>query len=1086
MAKKKIVVAICLTTLVFCSACNAVKNTDDKSKSKKEEDTKIETSKSNQKEENATIRVPEIKVSNNDKSDIKDSYTQKPVDKTDSKPDKNESNKPNKKPGNNNSGKYVFENNKIINSNINKSKVNFNLPKTAYIKDNLKISDKLIKTIIIDNVKKDGKIVNADKYIISTLGKEGGNIAFKEAGSYTLKFKGVDTEGKSYSLTSTLKVYPVIETKFNIPDTSYTDKFIEVKPEFKHTSNVNWEIKKDGNVLNISKTIEGNLSDKGGKIRFKDSGKYEIRAYTKNALGRTFEYITNINIYPISNVSFNMDAISHTDKKVNVSVNIDKDMTIQWIINKDKNDKNIIGNTVNNLSNKGGSIQFTDTGDYTVKLVAKDKNGRSFTSSRNIKIYPFINVEFNLPKTAFTSNTIGIKTENTHKKSIKWDITKDNKNIKLSDAIIGNLDNNGGNIKFRNSGVYKLTAKVTDEAKREFVKTREITVYNEPTSGGGGSGSSNKAPSKPEVKVDVTNKVKDQKFLVNITADSTDPEGDEVTYEYIGKSENNYYEPGHYIIKVRSKDSKGKASAWVEFEFDVINNPPTKPVVKVDVTREYKDGKFLVNISAESTDSDINDKVTYEYLGKSQDNFYETGSYLLKVRAVDSFGDKSDWKEFTFDVINKPPTTPKLSADVTRKFKDGKFLVNITADSTDPEGDNLKFEYEGKPEDNYYSEGSHTVKVRAVDEYGSASSWSGIKFEIVNNPPTNPVVKADVTRQAKDGKFLVNLIVNSVDPDGDKITYEYVGKSEDGYYSIGKHTVRVRAVDEFGKASEWEEIKFEIVNNPPTNPVVKADVTRQAKDGKFLVNLIVNSVDPDGDKITYEYVGKSDDDYYSVGKYTVKVRAVDEFGEASEWEEIEFEIVNSPPSTPVIKRTPGGNNVLPGTPVTITADSTDPDGDDITYVWENRPSETYEYPLGRNVVRVKAVDSSGTESSSAAIVFFVMDSEGNGGMVLSGRDSVILEEGIEDATIANYTFTVPPVSGHNGNDYGRVKGYNIKTKTWEQLDYKTTSNGVTLTKELEKGVYSKLEFYYYTDHNCMYNKSNITYSVEYDFDVSVD
>ncbi len=32
---------------------------------------------------------------------------------------------------------------------------------------------------------------------------------------------------------------------------------------------------------------------------------------------------------------------------------------------------------------------------------------------------------------------------------------------------------------------------------------------------------------------------------------------------------------------------------------------------------------------------------------------------------------------------------------------------------------------------------------------------------------------------------------------------------------------------------------------------------------------------------------------------------------------------------------------------------------------------------------------------------------------------------------------------------------------------------------LKPGVSSKLEFYYYTPHNCMYNKSNITYSVEF-------
>ncbi|WP_157723484.1 hypothetical protein [Anaerotignum neopropionicum] len=60
--------------------------------------------------------------------------------------------------------------------------------------------------------------------------------------------------------------------------------------------------------------------------------------------------------------------------------------------------------------------------------------------------------------------------------------------------------------------------------------------------------------------------------------------------------------------------------------------------------------------------------------------------------------------------------------------------------------------------------------------------------------------------------------------------------------------------------------------------------------------------------------------------------------------------------------------------------------------------------------------------------------------------------------------------------------YNIKTGAWDQLDYGTTSNGISFTRALTAGTYSKLEMYYYTNHSCMYNKSNITYTVEYYFE----
>ena len=184
----------------------------------------------------------------------------------------------------------------------------------------------------------------------------------------------------------------------------------------------------------------------------------------------------------------------------------------------------------------------------------------------------------------------------------------------------------------------------------------------------------------------------------------------------------------------------------------------------------------------------------------------------------------------------------------------------------------------------------------------------------------------------------------------------------------------------------------------------------------------------------------------------------------------------------MITRTPDGNSVAPGVPITITASSSDPDGDAITYVWEGRPSQTSTaYPLGKNVVRVKAVDSTGAESPWAAIVFFVADPNSGGGMTLNGPESVILEQGIAGATITNYTFTVPPVSGHSGQDYGRVRGYNVLAGQWDQLDYATTTNGITFSRTLSPSVYSKLEFYYYTNHDCMYNKSNITYSVSFYF-----
>ena len=148
------------------------------------------------------------------------------------------------------------------------------------------------------------------------------------------------------------------------------------------------------------------------------------------------------------------------------------------------------------------------------------------------------------------------------------------------------------------------------------------------------------------------------------------------------------------------------------------------------------------------------------------------------------------------------------------------------------------------------------------------------------------------------------------------------------------------------------------------------DAEKAVKNG-----LVCYALSPDGskeliaDRENYQerhyrgaLFGMTADRYYPVGTHTVNVRAKDSYGGVSDWAAVTFSIANSAPTRPEITRTPGGNSVVPGTPVTITATSSDPDGDSITYVWEGRPSQTATYPLGKNTVRVKAVDSTGAES----------------------------------------------------------------------------------------------------------------------------
>lgn len=288
--------------------------------------------------------------------------------------------------------------------------------------------------------------------------------------------------------------------------------------------------------------------------------------------------------------------------------------------------------------------------------------------------------------------------------------------------------------------------------------------------------------------------------------------------------------------------------------------------------------------------------------------------------------------------------------------------------------------------------------------------------------------------------------------------YELLLRSKDGIITVtvfgkngGKQISRCSSAEEIEEVVSAHLEGYNTYIDPNLRRTDLPSGLRGGDEDVTVVNCLTADVDIRGPAHTEqklpettgdEWADRTADDYYALGQHTVRVRARDSFGDVSDWAEVDFEITNEAPERPVISRLPADGFVMPGTPVTITASAVDPDGDAVTYIWDNRPEETYVYPDGRQVVRVKAVDAFGAESSRNGLMFIVGDPNRGGGMVLIGPNSYLEEPGIEEATLIRYTFTVPPVDGHSGNDYGRVRGYNRITGQWDELDYGTTSNGI--------------------------------------------
>ena len=312
---------------------------------------------------------------------------------------------------------------------------------------------------------------------------------------------------------------------------------------------------------------------------------------------------------------------------------------------------------------------------------------------------------------------------------------------------------------------------------------------------------------------------------------------------------------------------------------DSENHDPTHPeveaIVEYDNFDKYKREYPLdIKIIKESIDPDKKDTITYECrykddngkyvikkLEKDENGYYliehrKAGHYEVDVRATDGHGGESAWIHVEFDP-NVAPTKPEISVTPT----DAKDFV----------------------EDKY-----------VYDEYGDKV----IKYPI-----------------------LLGIKKPSTDQDNDKITYEYkevlndgteVTVSENMYYSVGTHTVKVVDYDTHGGKAESNTVTFTIPepkkdpsNQSPTNTIsINHEIleyNKSKKEYKVKINA-EGSTDPDGDenKITYEYKLPNEDDkqgkpisevgYYPFGENTIEVRAKDANGGVSEWVTYKFNL----------------------------------------------------------------------------------------------------------------------------------------------------------------------------------------------------
>lgn len=903
----------------------------------------------------------------------------------------------------------------------------FTLPKTAYTGEEITIkSDSRYVNGVTWTALKNGLPAELSAVLEGELKNEGGKLKFKEPGSFTLIATAQNSQGVTVTCEQTISVYSVVTAHFSLPEAVHTDTavVVDLTAENLGANEVAWSLTRDGKEADIKTALTGQLTTSGGTVLFVEQGVYTLTASIMDEPGKTITAEDSVTVYPVAEVKLTLPTVSHTDKTITLKTETKEAEGLEaaWSLTRNGEAVEISDFIEGELT--GGDVRFKEKGVYALTLSLTDKTGRRFTNTVNIAIYPVGSAGFYLPEVFHTDSTVMVEAVfgeiGSH--TATWSLTLDGKEVTVADATEGNLTNGGGTLQFPAKGSYVLKAEFTDDGGRNYSYEQAFKVYPVPTVR---YVQPEYAHTDSKITVDAVTTGLDG-LSIEWLVDNTFGFQDCPTYVEGALTDEGgvirFKRAGVYELVARVTDKTGRV-----FLFEPGNRTEVLPVLEIGFT--------LPRLAYTDTAVDLRTHGNNNVLPVEW-SITKDGKSIPLARAIDGTLNAQGGK-FTF-------------------LSYGEYVLTATMT------DYLKRSYSH----------SQSIDVLPVVEFTFAM-------------PQTVHYGAEFSVSAKDVQHLgSNDVVWTLQKDGNAAPYTGTLDSEGGKIAIhdmGTFTLTATVTDRAGRMATHSE-SIDVTNTAPNMPTLSAQPTRTVKDGKFLVNVSAEATDPDGDTVTLEYDGTTADSYYAVGSHTIRVRAKDSTGVYSAWTEKTFTIANSAPTTPVISRSPSGNSVPPGTSVTITAASTDADGDAITYVWEGRNAQTQTYPLGKNVVRVKAMDVTGAESPWAAIVFFVASANGEGGMTLTGPDSIILENGLEGATITEYTFTVPPVSGHNGNDFGRVRGYNVLTGQWDQLSYDTTTNGITFTKTLDSGIYSKLEFYYYTNHNCMYNKSNITYSVNYHFE----
>ncbi len=930
---------------------------------------------------------------------------------------------------------------------------------------------------------------------LASLGNEGGNLAFVEPGTYTVTATVTDATGRSWTDSKSVTSYPVGQVGVTGPEFVHTDESLVVESFFDNLGDAVpvWSVTVDGQAKEWDEVFSGTLSETGGALKALVDGDVTITASFTDPAGREYEASCDVKVYPVPTVSYSLPADAWTDTEIPVTVagtGLD-DVTVEWLVDNTYGYQDWDTYVDGRLDNDGGTIRFKRAGTFEVVARVTDATGRTFLfeqAAATTVVQPVLDLTFDLPDETYVGDVHKLRTKGDNAwLPVAWTLEKDGQPAELADWMSGSLNALGGDIAFTAPGTYTLTATMTDVDGRDFTCSDTVIVHPNvefglTVDGSDGTGEGGNALLRKHLGEDFS-----------VAVDSANVDGASVDW--------------------RIEDGEGAPLAWDD---------------AVDGALGMDGGQIAIKAPA--------------------------GDYRLVASVTDAFG-KTTEHAIDVEAYNEAPSAPQVATAVDLYDSQSAFTPSATVKgtatptSTDAWADD-SFEYEWdqsmevKGDSGYYGLGTHTGRVRAVDEWGAASAWTDVTVDVQMATPAAPSVVASVDYSDMVGSFTgdakVKVAFQAVN-NADAALTRVAMQTQDGYFGLGSQSATAVLTDVFGRTTE-DVSQFEVVNEAPAAPSVEATVDYGDAQGAYTsaakAKVTANATaGADRDQVRVEWADDSAATdagaYLGAGSHTVKARTVDAFGAASDWATVAVDLgqvgkadpagtVYKLPTASLTSSTLGSGDATASTSVNFAVESTGTTGVQVRTIDYYNQSDRFSgsaaagsqstavnktYSKGRHLLVTQVKDFFGNAAYGSK--FFVVGSTtAGGGADIATQTTSIAEAGVFDgdtalAYIDSFTFNIPSISGHSsGNsDWIEVYGTKLDGSEVKLVHFDSNSGAATINASggtarwtsdgsvksgsfsYPAGTYVKLRFVYYNDHpGCLDNATQgLSYTVGYTF-----